>query len=215
MFPRTHANCAGGSCIRVTWARKTRAQRRADARGSSQRPLAGLSVGFLALSLSLLGTRRDVMRWLTWAAAPQLPHGPEHGQHRDRAPDALPGCDGHAAALPHARRERGGEPRAAEHPGALADGDCVFLCAAPAVGARAHWRAARAGKRKRRRKVRLCSPCIGIFYRVAVPTRRWERSLRGYLTKYDCSSGQRSAPLDLIASLTADVCSGHQPYWRN
>ena len=140
-------------------------------------------------------------------AGPQLSHGPKHGHHRDGAPDALPSRDGRAAAIPRARRERRREPRAAEHSGTLAHGDRVLPRAAPPVGARAHRRAARAGKRERRRKVRLCSLSAGTHGLLrSILTRRFgTQSLRGYLTKYDCSSGQ-------FWLFLRSFCSGPSPY---
>lgn len=78
----------------------------------------------------------------------QLPHRPEHGHTRDGHPRPLCVRDGREAALPRARRDGRGEPRAAEHPGALADGRRVPVRAADAVGAREAGRASRAWKRE-------------------------------------------------------------------
>lgn len=45
-------------------------------------------------------------------------------------------------------------------------------------------------------------------------------SLRGYLTKYDCSSGQLSLPLPSLFALSdrafpRRIYSGREPYWRH
>lgn len=51
---------------------------------------------------------------------------------------------------------------------------------------------------------------------VAVSFFRWGRSLRGYLTKYDCSSGQfEGIPLFVVLMASVDFLSGREPYWRD
>lgn len=68
--------------------------------------------------------------------------------------------------------------------GTDADGSFIHVCATFTLGEREIWRFARPWKCQRRRKV--CSSMKLFFFGTDNLC-----SLRGYLTKYDCSSGMR------------------------